>query len=119
MPAMITRISMYTQRNSSEGFYIDLSIQRNKFLADKGCMGKSHGFRGSLALRVLVISFVFVILPLVLYALLLFIKDYREEEEALFERLNYIQRSNEEYIFQLENSSVLFLQSLDKLLDIF
>ncbi|OGN61965.1 MAG: hypothetical protein A3F09_05155 [Chlamydiae bacterium RIFCSPHIGHO2_12_FULL_49_11] len=81
-------------------------------------MGKSHGFRGSLALRVLVISFVFVILPLVLYALLLFIKDYREEEEALFERLNYIQRSNEEYIFQLENSSVLFLQSLDKLLDI-
>lgn len=66
---------------------------------------------GSLAFRVLFSSFVFVVIPLVIYALFIYNRDYEEKLHDVFQEMHIFQKDQADFILQLQNSNLNFLDS--------
>lgn len=71
---------------------------------------------GSLAVRVLLISFVFVIIPLIFYSLTIYQKDYQHKIHEVFHELALIDQDQLIFIDEFESFNLNFLSALYNLL---
>lgn len=72
---------------------------------------------GSLASRVLLISFVFVVVPLILYSIIIYKRDYQGKIHSVFHELALIDQEQLGFIDEFETFHLNFLSALYSLLE--
>lgn len=73
---------------------------------------------GSLAFRVLVISFVFLIIPLIFYSFVIYARDYEQRLSEIFEELHLSKDDQVNHISELEVVNLNFLFAVNSLINL-
>lgn len=75
---------------------------------------KKQGPFGSLAMRVLFISFGFIVLPLIFYAVVLYREDYNQKFDEIFIDLEMSQQDYIKYLRQFERNNISIIDLIDQ-----
>ncbi len=73
---------------------------------------------GTLAFRVLLSSFIFLIIPLIFYALFVYDRDYKEKLDSVFTEMHLFQRDQLNFVLQLEQNNKNFLRAVYQLISL-
>lgn len=73
---------------------------------------KSTGLKGSLALRVLLVSFVFIVVPLIFYSYVIYDREYHDRLKEVFSSLNILEDDHIQYVQQLQHFELDYLRSV-------
>jgi hypothetical protein len=73
---------------------------------------KVTGFQGSIALRVLLVSFVFIVVPLVFYSYFIYDREYRGRLKDVFFGLRILETDHLQFIGQMERFGVDYLDTV-------
>lgn len=76
------------------------------------------GLSSSLALRVLLVSFVFLVIPLIFYSFVIYDRDYHRKMEDIFATLDILEQDHIQYIRQLERFELDFVDALHDIVSI-
>lgn len=92
---------------------------QNQELPSQNSLIKTRSrFFSFLAFRVLIVSFVFIVVPLIFYAFFLFTQGYNQKLRDIFEELRLYQEDQNNYIDQMEINYLNFLDSFHKMVQI-
>ncbi|MCH9612128.1 MAG: hypothetical protein S4CHLAM102_06110 [Chlamydiia bacterium] len=73
---------------------------------------------GSLALRVLFVSFVFLVIPLIFYSFVLYDREYHSKREEIFTSLEILEDDHQQYIRQIERFELDFIDAIHDLVSL-
>lgn len=70
------------------------------------------GLQGSIAIRVLLVSFVFIVVPLIFYSYFIYDREYRGRLKDVFTALNILEGDHLQFIEQMERFELDYLRSM-------
>lgn len=75
---------------------------------------KKHktGLQGSIAIRVLLVSFVFIVVPLIFYSYFIYDREYRGRLKEVFVGLNILEGDHLQFIEQMQHFELDYLRSI-------
>jgi sigma-B regulation protein RsbU (phosphoserine phosphatase) len=72
----------------------------------------TDGLQGSIAIRVLLVSFVFIVVPLIFYSYFIYDREYRGRLKEVFVGLNILEGDHLQHIEQMEHFQLDYLRSI-------
>lgn len=78
----------------------------------------NNALYGSLATRVLIISFIFIIIPLIFYSFIIYARDYEQRLNEIFEELHVAKDDQVNHISELEVLNLNFLFAVNGMINL-
>ncbi|MBM3200839.1 MAG: HAMP domain-containing protein [Chlamydiae bacterium] len=75
-------------------------------------------FQGSIAMRVLLVSFVFIVVPLIFYSYFIYEREYRGRLKDIFTGLNIVQADHLQYLRKMERFQLDYLYSMREIIEL-